>query len=283
MTSNGSRFRTAILLIAGFLFSGNQVSAQDTLPGPFYGLGGNIQRSFTGTNLLLQVGAIASTYGIVQAGWDYDVHHYFHDHQEIGTAGTPAATVGVLAPVALAGGLYTYGWSSDQSEIVVAGNAVAQAVAISFLYHELLKSVTGRPAPQGVPESQMEDHSREFRFGFLRGGLFWGWPSGHLITNTAAVTSLSAFYPDSKALEAVQYGWIGYMFYGVVTHNGASMHWFSDAVAGTMMGWSFGRTVGTNYHDRLHPAAKPTLSDRIHLGPAAIDGAPGVGLLVELE
>jgi hypothetical protein len=32
------------------------------------------------------------------------------------------------------------------------------------------------------------------------------------------------------------------------------------------------------------PAARPpTLFDRIHFGPLAVDGSPGVGVLVELE
>ncbi|MBK9577054.1 MAG: phosphatase PAP2 family protein [Fibrobacteres bacterium] len=254
-------------------------------PGVFDHLGTNLTGSFTGQNLAIHAGAVASTYGIVQAGWDYDVHHYFHENPSVGTPGSHSAAVGALAPILTAGSLWAYGKTTDQPEVVVAGNAVAQAVGITFTYHELLKAITGRPAPQGVPESEMEDRSRTFRFGFLRGGLFWGWPSGHLSTNTAAVVSLSAFYPGSKPISVIKYGWVGYMFYGVVSHNGGSMHWFSDAVAGTLMGYAIGRTVGDGFHERMHPVSSPTpptLSDRIHLYPVAIADAPGLGMSVEL-
>lgn len=268
------------------LFLAGASHAQNTPPpGVLDHLGTNLAGSFTGQNLAIHAGAIASTYGIVQAGWDYDVHHYFHENPSVGMLGSPSAAAGGLAPILTAASLWTYGKSTDQPEVVVAGNAVAQAVGITFTYHELLKAVTGRPAPQGVPEPEMEDHSKTFRFGFLRGGLFWGWPSGHLSTNTAAVVSLSAFYPESKPISVIKYGWVGYMFYGVVSHNGGSMHWFSDAVAGTLMGYAIGRTVGKGFHERMHPVPSPTppsLSDRIHLHPVAIADAPGLGMSVEL-
>lgn len=279
-----SPLASATLFLCAFCTSASPAQTPSN-PGVFDHLGTNLAGSFTGQNLAIHAGAIASTYGIVQAGWDYDVHHYFYENPSVGKPGSPSAAVGALAPILTAGSLWAYGKSTDNPEVVVAGNAVAQAVGITFTYHELLKAITGRPAPQGVPESDMEDQSRTFRFGLMRGGLFWGWPSGHLSTNTAAVVSLSAFYPESKPISVVKYGWVGYMFYGVVSHNGGSMHWFSDAVAGTLMGYAIGRTVGNGFHEQLHPPsppAPPSLSDRIHLYPVAIADAPGLGMSVDL-
>jgi hypothetical protein len=276
------RFHQSALAL---ILAGPSFCQSSPYPGAFDNLGTNLAESFTGQNLALHAGAVASTYGIVQAGWDYDVHHYFRENPSVGTLGSPSAAIGALAPILTAGSLWAYGKSKDQPEVVVAGSAVAQAVGITFTYHELLKAFTGRPAPQGVPESEMEDHSRTFRFGFLRGGLFWGWPSGHLSTNTAAVVSLSAFYSDSKPISVAKYAWVGYMFYGVVSHNGGSMHWLSDAVAGTLMGYAIGRTVGDGFRERMHPISSPTppsLSDRIHFHPVAIADAPGLGMSVEL-
>ncbi|HNY31695.1 MAG TPA: phosphatase PAP2 family protein [Fibrobacteria bacterium] len=285
MTFLRAKRMCAIHLALCLVLGGTSHAQTNPKPGVFDHLGSNLAGSFSGQNLALHAGALASTYGIVQAGWDYDVHHYFNENPSAGTLGSPSAAAGALAPVLTAGSLWVYGKSTEQPEVVVAGNAVAQAVGITFTYHELLKAVTGRPAPQGVPESEMEDHSKTFRFGFLRGGLFWGWPSGHLSTNTAAVVSLSSFYPDNKPISVAKYTWMGYMFYGVVSHNGGSMHWFSDALAGTLMGYAIGRTVGSSFHDQLHPvssSAPSGLSDRIHFYPVAIAEAPGLGMSVEL-
>jgi hypothetical protein len=59
-----------------------------------------------------------------------------------------------------------------------------QAAGLAFLYNNILKAVTGRLPPEtghGDPETQ----ARTFQFGFLEGGLFNGWPSGHMMTNSS--------------------------------------------------------------------------------------------------
>ena len=180
----------------------------DSLPGLFYDMGHNIGYSFWGHNFFTQAGAIEVTFLSQHYGVDYNVHAFFNRHPSYGTVGTPAATVGALAPVLLPVSLYAYGSHKDDAELKVAGFAVAQALGLAFTYHELLKAFTGRPAPQGVPESDMRTQSQTFRFGFMRGGLFWGWPSGHLITNTAAVSALAAYYPNSTAVTVAKWSWI---------------------------------------------------------------------------
>ena len=232
--------------------------------------------------MALQGGSIGFTALSVNQGWDYQVHHFFYEHPNYGNLGSSAAAGGALAPILAATGFYSYGLLGNHSEAIVAGHAVTQAVAIAFTYHELLKAVTGRPTPQGVAETEMRSHSETFRFGFMRGGLFWGWPSGHMATNTAAAVALSRFYPAHKGVVAFSYTWIAYMFYGVVAHDGASMHWFSDAVAGTLIGFAIGQTVGNSYLDALHGKSQSTFVSHTQISPTSISGTPGLQIQIML-
>jgi membrane-associated phospholipid phosphatase len=93
----------------------------------------------------------------------------------------------------------------------------------------------------------MREASRTFRFGFVRGGIHYGWPSGHLAVNTAAVSSLLWFYPDNIPLKIAGGMYIAYLIFGVTAHEGSTMHWFSDVVAGTLIGGAIGSTVGRNF------------------------------------
>jgi hypothetical protein len=42
-----------------------------------------------------------------------------------------------------------------------------------------------------------------FRFGFLRGGVFWGWPSSHTTIAFAMAVTILMLFPKQK--------WVGYM------------------------------------------------------------------------
>jgi membrane-associated phospholipid phosphatase len=91
--------------------------------------------------------------------------------------------------------------------------------------------------------------SKTFRFGFLRGGVRYGWPSGHMMANTAAVMSLLSFY-NKTWLDIAGSTYLAYMFLSVMARRGSTMHWLSDAIAGTLMGYAIGTTVGRDFRRR---------------------------------
>ena len=125
--------------------------------------------------------------------------------------------------------------------------AVLQASLIEFLYNSTLKAITGRPGPDWRRNTDMKALSKTFRFGFLRGGIFWGWPSGHTSSTMAVVSALTNYYPNNAWLKVAGYSLVAYTIFGVSSVNRGGMHWFSDAVAASFMAYAVGSTVGTYY------------------------------------
>jgi membrane-associated phospholipid phosphatase len=213
----------------------------------FGNLGANILNSFKGDNVYLHLTAVAATALIVTTGTDYQVEHYFNEHADYGQWAKPILYTGELLPFAAGGGLLAYAEIADDNEALGASFAVLQASLIEFLYNSALKAVTGRPNPAWWNNQDMEGLSKTFRFGFLRGGMFWGWPSGHTAATMAVVSALTNYYPDATWLKIVGYSWVAYTMYGVSSVNRGGMHWFSDAVAGALMSYAIGSTVGKYY------------------------------------
>jgi membrane-associated phospholipid phosphatase len=154
-------------------------------------------------------------------------------------------------PFVVGGSLFAYGKLHKDDEAVGASYAVLQSSIIAFSYNTLLKAITGRPNPDWRHTEDMSDLSKTFRFGFLRGGVFWGWPSGHTSSTMAVVSALTSFYPDKTWLKVVGYSYVAYMVLGVSSVNRGGMHWFSDAVAASLMSYAIGSTVGKYYRSKF--------------------------------
>jgi membrane-associated phospholipid phosphatase len=159
----------------------------------------------------------------------------------------------MFIPFVTGGSLYAYGKLGKDDRAVAASFAVLQSSLIAFLYNSLLKAITGRPNPDWQHHSDMKELSKTFRFGFMRGGIFWGWPSGHTSSTMAVVSSLTSFYADKTWLKIAGYSLVAYMMYGVTSLHRGGMHWFSDAVAAAFMSYAIGSTVGKYYRSKFQP------------------------------
>ena len=213
----------------------------------FDNLGNNILNSFKGDNLYLHLAGIASTFLIVTSNTDYYIEDYFNKHEQYGNAGRPVIKMAMYFPFVVSGSLYAYGKLGHDNKAVGASFAVLQSSLIAFLYNSLLKALTGRPHPDWRNNSDMEALSKKFRFGFMRGGIFWGWPSGHTSSTMAVVSALTNFYSDKTWLKFAGYGYVAYMIFAVSSLNRGGMHWFSDAIAAAFMSYAIGSTVGKYY------------------------------------
>ena len=118
------------------------------------------------------------------------------------------------------------------------GQAVILAWAISTFY----KIFTGRPAPELsiFGNSTSTDISHVFKFGILKGGIFWGWPSSHTTVAFAAASAITWLYQQNK--KVLPAAWIAALYIGFGA--GISFHWFSDFLSGAIIGTIIGSTVG---------------------------------------
>jgi membrane-associated phospholipid phosphatase len=152
----------------------------------------------------------------------------------------PAAPIGGLVPITLPLVLIACAIIIRNARFRLAGWAIGQAELIASLLSAAYKAVTGRVHPArdvGV------DISHVFRFGFLRGGIFWGWPSSHTAVAFAMAVTVFTMFPKQR--------WLGYVAIGYALYIGVgvsmTIHWFSDFLAGAILGAVIGMVVGRSF------------------------------------
>jgi membrane-associated phospholipid phosphatase len=247
--------RMPYIILLGFIVllpknSFAQDSVKDTALIPittvFYGMGRHMAGSFTynyGLNYIVGIGA---TYGLVESGADWRWYKNAKDHPWIPNTGRISVIVGPLVSVAVPLGLYLYGRSERDVDLQITGLALGQAAIDAAVITSVLKAFTGRPGPQH--NLGTNDYSDEFRFGFLRGGIFQGWPSSHTAAAFAMATTLIGLYPDNTAIKIGGLAYATFIGIGVSTN----IHWLSDVVAGGLIGYAIGTIVGNDYRNLLN-------------------------------
>jgi len=152
----------------------------------------------------------------------------------------PAVIIGGLLPIYLPLLLLAFGFLAKNSRTILAGWAVAQAELLGALIVIAYKAFTGRAHPA---HNVGADISHVFHFGWLRGGVFWGWPSSHTTIAFAMAATVFTLCPKQR--------WLGVaaIFYAFYIGIGVSMtiHWFSDFVAGAIIGSVVGTVVGKSF------------------------------------
>ncbi|MGA7826913.1 MAG: phosphatase PAP2 family protein [Geobacteraceae bacterium] len=215
----------------------------DSLPGFLCRLPRNAIRCFSGYNLLGHVAAIGLTYIIVTSGFDWK---YFELTRIpiLRTLLFPAVRLGMLVPVVVPLVLLAFGALRNASKLKNTAFALGQAAFLGFVISSLYKAFTGRiPPPHFFGHAVLTDSSHGFRFGFLRGGMFWGWPSSHTTVAFAMVVALCRLYPGNRL---VRYGALLYAFYVGISVS-ATIHWFSEFAAGAIIGSVIGAAVGNSF------------------------------------
>jgi membrane-associated phospholipid phosphatase len=152
----------------------------------------------------------------------------------------PSAPIGGLVPLVLPLLLILSGCIISRARISLTGWAIGQAALIGSLLSSTYKAFTGRVHPEHFVGA---DISHVFRFGFLRGGMFWGWPSSHTTIAFAMAATVFTLFPKQRWL-----GWLA-VAYALYIGLGVSMtiHWFSDFVAGAILGTIIGIVVGRSF------------------------------------
>jgi membrane-associated phospholipid phosphatase len=213
---------------------------------PFSNIGINIFNSFIGYNTFFHLGGIAATMLMVNNDVDYVIYRQLKHWNAARPYFYPSIITGTSGWLIISAPLFFYGFFRPDIETLGAAYAVFQSTLISIVYATLVKAVTGRSYPDEKWHTNMRRESRVFRFGFLRGGIFYGWPGGHVMITTAAMASLAWYYPDKWWIGIAGALLITYTTIGVTVHEG---HWMSDNIAGILMGYAIGSTVGRSFRN----------------------------------
>ena len=209
----------------------------------------NIRKIFSGYNLFWHFLAIALTYVIVVSGFDWKFFLYAVTASWRANF-YPALALGGALPIFLPLGFILVGVFTKNKKALTAGLAVAQAALLGVLISSFYKAFTGRIQPPGhshsaiVDSSSLVDISHHFQFGFLRHGVFWGWPSSHTTIAFAMMIAIWVIFPKNKIIRFIA---LAYAFHIGIAVAMTSIHWFSEFVAGAIIGTVIGVVVGKSF------------------------------------
>jgi len=206
----------------------------------------NIWHSFSNGYGLYHIAAAGLTYGLIEGGTDWNYHSFMLDNKAIPSAGFAGVMAGGLIPLTVPFYLWFKGKSDDDARLMYTGLALGQAVMNGLLITSVYKTFTGRKPPQDINSRRIEkDYSDDFNFGFMRRGIFDGWPSGHTTNAFAMAAVLWEMYPEDQSLKFYSGAYAMLIGLSVSTN----IHWFSDFVAGALIGYSIGKSVGQSFRN----------------------------------
>jgi membrane-associated phospholipid phosphatase len=214
--------------------------------GFFYQLPRNAVRCFLGYNLLWQLLAIGLTWIIVTSDFDWT---YFTSTRIPALRAWlfPAVRFGMFLPVLVPLFLLAIAALLKAPKLKNTAFALGQAALLGLAISSLYKAFTGRiPPPHFFSHGALVDTSHGFRLGFMRGGMFWGWPSSHTTVAFAMAAAIWRLFPENRLLRYAAVLYAGYVGIGV----SMTIHWFSEFVAGAIIGSVIGAVVGKSFHHR---------------------------------
>ena len=204
-----------------------------TVPRNFFGC-------FKGWRIVWHLVAILLTTVLVVSGFDWQ-YYLATRSPALRSWMWPAVGIGGLLPIALPLILFALGITARNSRAVLAGWAVGQAELLGALVAAAYKAITGRAHPaHGIGT----DISHVFRFGWMRGGVFWGWPSSHATIAFAMAVTVFTLCPKQRWL-----GWVAILYACYVGHGcfhdhplvlrfrGRSNHWLGHRSRGREKFW----------------------------------------------
>jgi membrane-associated phospholipid phosphatase len=213
--------------------------------GVFHEIGKNILRSFARKNIFWHLLAIVLTYICVVTGFDW--------YYSVATRGNsiqailfPAVVLGGILPILLPIVLFLWGKFKKNLTIINTALASAQAAFLGWLISSTYKAFTGRIEPPFRNISDI-DISNGFQFGFLKHGIFWGWPSSHTTVAFAVALTIFILYRNNKLIKYLALAFALYIGIGI----SVNIHWFSDFVAGAIIGSVIGIAVGKSFLNRI--------------------------------
>lgn len=210
-----------------------------------YSLPKNIFNSFRGKNIIWHVLAWILTAIIVSSGFDW---YYFSITRGLSFEAFffPAIIIGAILPMFGLPLMLIIGYFKKSKAVQMWAWVLGQAAFLGWLISSSYKALTGRIPPPQISQTIMEDISRQFNFGFFKEGIFWGWPSSHTAVAFAMAFALITLYPKNKIVVSLSFLYAIYIGIGI----SFDIHWFSEFIAGAIIGSVIGIAVGKNFNQK---------------------------------
>ncbi len=212
----------------------------------FYRLKATVCAFFSFRNACLQIFAWGATYAIVISGFDWAYFKYVQG-SPIHVYLSPAVGIGGLVPIFGIPLLYFFAKLKKSLILNITTWALAQAAALGWIVSSTYKAFTGRVQPPHGIFDPLVDASRNWNFGFMEHGIFWGWPSSHTTVAFSMSFALIFLFQNNKKVF-----WLA-LVYALYIGLDISMqiHWFSEFVAGAIIGGSIGAIVGKSFRNKI--------------------------------
>ena len=217
----------------------------------FHNIGWNTLNSFTYNYGMNFIGAGLGTWAFIETGIDWKWRNIAYNNTWLSDLGRPGLYVGYAVPVLAPILTYTLGRFTNDEKLQITGMALVQTLILSLAIQTPLKMVTGRALPGIVTEL---DHTRNPRtdnfsneFNLFNMNPIGGWPSGHTLNSFSAAATISEIYYENIWLKVGVFSYAALISFGVTL----DVHWASEALAGALIGYAIGSSVGKNYKKLL--------------------------------
>lgn len=221
----------------------------------FHNFGYNTLRSITHNYGLNFISAGLVTPCSIESGFDLYWRNISYNNSSLSSAGLLFLYTGFAIPVIAPLVLYAAGKNKYNEKLQITALALTQSLFITLMLQTPMKMITGRSGPgiinnpahtRGLPTDNYSKTFNWFSFDFIN-----GWPSGHTANAFSAAATIAEIYKDNLWLK------IGVYSYAALTGLGVSVnvHWASDVLAGALIGYAIGKTVGKSFNQLLDNTA----------------------------
>jgi membrane-associated phospholipid phosphatase len=216
----------------------------------FNNIGWNALHSITYNFGLNFIGAGFGTLFSIESGLDWKWNRLAYNNEWMPMIGGPANYIGYMVPILTPVAVYLTGFSVKNEKLQITGLALTQSLILTMLIQTPLKIITGRTWPGIVdgwdsPLSRRSDRSDDYssEFNWFDIDAIGGWPSGHTANAFSAAATIAQIYHDNLLLKVAVYTYASLLGLSMSVYD----HWASDVIAGALIGFAVGTTVGKNY------------------------------------
>lgn len=157
----------------------------------------------------------------------------------------------------VAGGLYLYGKIKHDKRAVYTASDLTETFITMGISTQILKRISGRQSPFAATQrGGMWSPLPSFKNYQTNTGNYDAFPSGHLATMMATVSTLIMNYPEKKWIKPVGYGLMTLTSLAMINTD---VHWISDYPLALALGYISAKITHLKNHSRKEVRAIPEM------------------------